>query len=62
MTLQMNYQEKYEQGMEQGMEQEKINAAMRMLEDGSLTLEKIAIYSGLRIEQIMELAKELQMV
>lgn len=58
MTLQMNYQEKYEQGMEQ----EKLNVAMRMLEDGSLTLEKIAMYSGLRIEQIMEIAKELQMV
>ena len=32
MTLQMNYQEKYEQGIEQ----EKIDSAMRMIEDGDL--------------------------
>ncbi len=59
MTLQMNYQEKYEQGMEQGieqgMEQEKINSAMRMIEDGGLSLEKIVMYSGLTLEQVLEL-------
>lgn len=37
MTLQMNYQEKYEQGVEQ----EKIDSAMRMIEDGDLSLERI---------------------
>lgn len=58
MTLQMNYQEKYEQGVEQ----EKIDSAMRMIEDGDLSLEKIAMYSGLTLEQVLELKKELQAV
>ena len=62
MTLQMNYQEKYEQGIEQGMEQEKIESAMRMLEDGGLPLEKVALYSGLTLEQVLEIGKELQPV
>ena len=53
MTLQMNYQEKYEQGVEQG----KVDSAKRMLEDGDLPLEKIAMYSGLTIEQVLELEK-----
>ncbi len=58
MTLQMNYQEKYEQGVEQ----EKIDSAMRMIEDGGLPLEKVAMYSGLTLEQVLELEKELQPV
>ena len=58
MTLQMNYQEKYEQGVEQ----EKIDSAMRMIEDGDLPLEKVAMYSGLTLEQVLELKKELQAV
>lgn len=58
MTLQMHYQEKYEQGIEH----EKINSAMRMIEDGDLPLEKIAMYSGLTLEQVLELEKELQPV
>ena len=58
MTLQMNYQEKYEQGIEQ----EKIDSAMRMIEDGDLSSEKIAIYSGLTLEKIVELKKKLQLV
>lgn len=57
MTLQMNYQEKYEQGVEQ----EKIDSAVRMIEDGDLPLEKIAMYSGLTLEQVLELEKELQL-
>lgn len=63
MTLQMNYQEKYqqgiEQGIEQGVEQEKIDSAIRMIEDGDLPLEKVAMYSGLTLEQVLELKKEL---
>ena len=67
MTLQMNYQEKYEQGIEQGIEQgveqgieqEKIESAMRMIEDRDLSLEKIAMYSGLTLEQVLELEREL---
>ena len=54
----MNYQEKYEQGVEQ----EKIDSAMRMIEDGDLPLEKVAMYSGLTLEQVLELEKELQPV
>ncbi len=65
MTLQMHYQEKYEQGIEQGIEkgieQEKIDSAVRMIEDGDLPLEKIAMYSGLTLEQVLELEKELQL-
>ena len=65
MTLQMHYQEKYEQGVEQGIEQgveqEKIDSAVRMIEDGDLPLEKIAMYSGLTLEQVLELEKELQL-
>ena len=55
MTLQMNYQEKYEQGVEQ----EKIDSAIRMIEDGDLPLEKVAMYSGLTLEQVLELEKGL---
>jgi len=58
MTLQMNYQEKYEQGVVQ----EKMDSAMRMIEDGDLPLEKIAMYSGLTLEQVLELERELQSV
>ena len=39
MALQMNYQEKYEQGVEQ----EKIDSAVRMIEDGELPLEKMVV-------------------
>ena len=58
MTLQMNYQEKYEQGVEQ----EKRQSALRMIEAGKLSSEEIALYSGLTIEQVFELEKELQPV
>ena len=58
MTLQMNYQEKYEQGVEQGSKQ----SALRMIKAGKLSLEEIALYSGLTIEQIHEIEKELQPV
>ena len=47
---------------EQGVEQEKMDSAMRMIEDGDLTLEKVAMYSGLTLEQVLELEKELQPV
>ena len=57
MTLQMHYQEKYEQGIEK----EKMESAMRMIEDGGLPLEKGAVYSGLTLEQVLELEKRLQL-
>ena len=58
MTLQMKYQEKYEQGIEQGIEQGNIQAALRMIEDGDLPSEKIALYSGLTLEQVLDLEKK----
>ena len=57
MTLQMHYQEKYEQGIEK----EKMESAMRMIEDGGLPVEKVAVYSGLTLEQVLELEKRLQL-
>ncbi len=62
MTLQMNYQEKYEQGYDEGDRKRAISVAMRMIEDGDLLLEKVAMYSGLTLEQVLELEKELQPV
>ena len=67
MTLYMRDQENIEkgieqgieQGMKQGIEQGKIDSAIRMLEDGDLSLEKIALYSGLTYEQVLELKKRL---
>lgn len=55
MTLQMNYQEKYEQGIEQGNKQ----SAVRRIKAGKLSSEEISTYTGLTIEQIVELEKEL---
>ncbi|MCM1499252.1 MAG: hypothetical protein NC124_12370, partial [Clostridium sp.] len=62
MTLQMNYQEKYEQGYDEGDRKRAILVAMNMLQDGDLPLEKVAMYSGLTLEQVLELEKELQPV
>lgn len=59
MTLQMNYQEKYEQGIEQGIEQGSKQSAVRMIKAGKLSSEEISTYTGLTIEQIVELEKEL---
>ena len=56
MTLQMHYQEKYEQGIEQG----NIQTAKRMIEAGKLTVDEIVLYSGLSLEQVIELEKERQ--
>lgn len=56
--MEMNYQEKYEQGVEQ----EKRQSALRMIEAGKLSSEEIALYSGLALEQVLELEKELQPV
>ena len=63
MTLEMSYREKFEEGVEQGIEQgiirgveqEKTETAVRMIKDGDLSFEKIALYSGLTIEQVIEL-------
>ena len=62
MTLQMNYQEKYEQGFDEGDRKRAISVAMRMIEANKLPLEEIALYSGLTLEQVLELEKKLQPV
>lgn len=62
MTLRMHYQEKYEQGYEEGIRKRAISVATRMIEDGDLSLEKVALYSELTLEQVIELEKELQSV
>lgn len=51
----MRYREFLEEGLEQGLEQ----TAIRMLQAGELSVEKIALYSGLTVERVLELKKEL---
>ena len=43
------------------LQKEKMESAMRMIEDGGLPLEKVAVYSGLTLEQVLELEKRLQL-
>jgi len=62
MTFQMNYQEKYEHGYDEGDRKRAISVAMRMIKAHKLPLEEIALYSGLTLEQVLELEKELQQV
>lgn len=62
MTLQMNYQEKYEQGYDEGDKKRAESVAIRMIEANKLSLEEVAMYSGLTLEQVIELEKELQPV
>ncbi len=50
-------QEGVEEGIEQGIEKGRMDAARRMLQDGKLSLEKIALYSGLPLEKVRELAE-----
>ncbi len=63
MTLQMSYQEKFEQGVEQGLEQGiekgKLLSAKKMIEAGKLSTNEIVLYSGLSLEQVLELKKEI---
>lgn len=48
-----------EQGLERGLERGKMETARRMLESGRLSVEDIAAYSGLAVEQVHELKKEM---
>ena len=54
MTLQMRYQEKYEEGLEQGIRQ----SALRMLGSGKFSDEEVALYSGLPLEQVLEVKEK----
>lgn len=74
MTLQMKYQEKYEQGVQQGIErgiergiqqgieQGKIQAAVKMLKKNQLSIDDIASYTGLTVEQVEALEGDLQSI
>ena len=74
MTLQMSYQEKFEEGyergiecgiergIERGIEQEREELALRMVREGELPAEKIAMYTGLSLKKIKEFQEMLQSV
>ncbi len=77
MTLEMIYQEKYEQGeaagykrgiecgiekgLEQGALQNAEQTAISMLRDGDLSLDKIAKYTNISLEQLKTLQTMLDM-
>ena len=46
-----------QEGVEEGIEQGCMDTARRMLQDGVLPLEKIALYSGLPLEEVRKLAE-----
>ncbi len=70
MTLQMSYQEKFEEGyergiecgIERGIEQEREESALRMVREGELPAEKIAMYTGLSLKKIKEFQEMMQSV
>ncbi|MCM1288607.1 MAG: hypothetical protein NC240_09890 [Clostridium sp.] len=66
LHMQMEREEAFEdglaEGIEQGIEQGNKQSALRMIEAGKLSLEEIALYSNLTLEQVLELEKELQSV
>ena len=41
---------------------EKIESAIRIIADGDLSVDNITKYSGLALEKVIELQKELQLV
>ena len=45
------------QGINQGISQNQRETALRMLEDGDLPFDKIAKYSGLKVEDVEQLAE-----
>ena len=57
--LEQGIEQGIEKGIEQGIGQEKIQTALRMLKAGELPVEKISIYSGLTVEQVLNLKNSL---
>lgn len=45
-------------GREQGREQEKVASALRMLKNGTLSLNQIATFSDLPLQKVQELASK----
>ncbi|MCM1287842.1 MAG: hypothetical protein NC240_05980 [Clostridium sp.] len=62
LHMQMEREEAFEDGRAEGIEQGNKQSALRMIEAGKLSLEEIALYSNLTLEQVLELEKELQPV
>ncbi len=56
MTLEMMFQEKFEEGYEIGVKQAKLETVGRLLEMGKFSLEDMAVWSGLPLEKVQELA------
>ena len=60
MTLEMMFQEKYEEGFEIGykigVEIAKLEIAGWLLQMGKFSLEDIAVWSGLPLEKVQEIA------
>ena len=56
MTLQMKFQEKIEEGIEIGAEIAKLETARKMLDSGEFSLEAVAVWSGLPLEKVQEIA------
>ena len=50
-------EEMWEKAVQEGKEENKIDTARRMLKDGKLSLELIAEYSGLPLEEVVKLKK-----
>ena len=50
-------EEGIEKGIEKGIEEGGVNTALRMLQDGELPLDKIALYSGLPLAKVQKLAE-----
>ena len=57
MIVLIGMQKGIEQGMQKGIQETQIETARRMLEDGGLSLEKIARFSNLSIEIVKQLAE-----
>ena len=57
MNLELKLRDKYREGEKFGKEEEKIESAKRMLADGGLSIDKIALYTGLSTENIKALQK-----
>ena len=55
MNLELKLRDKYREGENAGKEVEKIESAKRMLADGKLSLNDIALYSSLPIDTIKQL-------
>lgn len=49
------YQHKGDEYLEHTTDENALNTAKRMLEDGKLTMEKIAEYAGLSLEEVKRL-------